>query len=348
MSSIEKRRILMLHGYGQSAYLMSRLLAATIKECANDNIEFLFLDAPWVMTPADPSGAVAAANSEIYAPVCSTPTASPEGPGVPRRWFTIHNFGGNTMPGIEASLDLLRETLQNNRFEAIFGFRSLSETSFHSQGAAMAELIAAMLERPHLYPTFCPNGVAPHPPMKYLVTIAGFLLRGPLASWGGRSKNVFHQETGAFCLRTPILHILGQVDLVVPRERANIFMGFHESKRVEQHVGGHFIPTRPKWRKFFAEFLHDPFGDTVSPTLVKECVTVTPPPSAHLPETRYRMGQTLPQGYESEEEERRSGASTPDSEPPQTPTFEPTLLPLPSAKEDARMWDVYTGLVYQG
>ncbi len=60
------------------------------------------------------------------------------------------------------------------------------------------------------------------------------------------------------------------------------------------------------------------------------------------------MGQTLPQGYESEEEERRSGASTPDSEPPQTPTFEPTLLPLPSTKEDARMWDVYTGLVYQG
>ncbi|KAK0464644.1 uncharacterized protein EV420DRAFT_1517368, partial [Desarmillaria tabescens] len=182
---------------------------------------------------------------------------------------------------------------------------------------------------------------------KYLVTISGFLLRGPLASWRRRSKNVYHQETGAFCLKTPILHILGKVDLVVPRERANIFMGFHESKRVEEHVGGHFIPTRPKWRKFFADFLRDPFGEIVSPTLVKETVIVTPPPSAQLPETRYRMGQTLPQGYASEEEERRSGASTPDSEPPQTPTFEPTLLPLPSVKEDARMWDVYTGLVYQ-
>ncbi|KAK0487311.1 serine hydrolase-domain-containing protein [Armillaria novae-zelandiae] len=346
MSSIEKRRILMLHGYGQSAYLMSRLLASTIKECANDNIEFLFLDAPWVMTPADPSGAVAVANSEISAPVCSTPTASPEGPGVPRRWFTIHNFGGNTMPGIEASLDLLRETLQNNRFEAIFGF---------SQGAAMAELIAAMVcgvmhwsDRISIRRSALTALHLTHLCKKYLVTIAGFLLRGPLASWGGRSKNVFHQDTGAFPLRTPILHVLGQVDLVVPRERANIFMGFHESKRVEQHVGGHFIPTRPKWRKFFAKFLNDPFGDIASPTLVKECVTVTPPPSAHLPETRYRMGQSLPQGYLSEEEERRSGASTPDSEPPQTPTFEPTLLPLPSAKEDARMWDVYTGLVYQG
>ncbi len=57
-------------------------------------------------------------------------------------------------------------------------------------------------------------------------------------------------------------------------------------------------------------------------------------------------------------EERRSGSSTPDSDGPGTPTeqeldVKEVDLQLGTSKllveeEGARMWDIYTGLVYQG
>ena len=50
---------------------------------------------------------------------------------------------------------------------------------------------------------------------------------------------------------TPVLHVVGRTDVVVARERSNLFMGFSKNKRVEEHVGGTFlippshIPARP-------------------------------------------------------------------------------------------------------
>ena len=47
----------------------------------------------------------------------SVPTTSPAENDTARGWFTIVNFGGNTMSGIDTSLELLKKTLRENRFE---------------------------------------------------------------------------------------------------------------------------------------------------------------------------------------------------------------------------------------
>ncbi|KAF8907160.1 serine hydrolase-domain-containing protein [Mucidula mucida] len=283
---MSSRKILMLHGYGQNAYMMSRYMSSITKDLAAEDVEFQYLDAPFSLTPADLNATHASIPSPPKsAPVCSIPNATPSASDSPRGWFTI-------------------KTLKENRFEAIMGF---------SQGAAMAELLVAMLERPDLYPFMADdNGAAVHPPMQYIVAVSGFLLRGPSAAWDGQPVSPAFPSSE---LTTPVLHVVGNTDFVVPRERADIFMSLHKNKRVEEHIGGHFVPRQTKWRNA----------------------------ATRLPSKR---------------EERRSGSSTPDSDGPGTPTeqeldVKEVDLQLGTSKllveeEEARMWDIYTGLVYQG
>ena len=114
-------------------------------------------------------------------------------------------------------------------------------------------------------------------------------------------------------------------------------MGFSKNKRVEEHVGGtflipsfppsslarqklvtqltnyilgitgHFIPTGPQWRKFFAEFFRDPFGPIVSPSppVKEEEELYIPPPADAYAIRNFPVGKTLPmRDLESEEEEK--------------------------------------------
>ncbi|KAF9017440.1 hypothetical protein BDZ89DRAFT_1140739 [Hymenopellis radicata] len=309
---MSSRKILMLHGYGQNAYIMSRYMASITKDLAADDVEFQYLDAPFSLVPADLNA--------VHASLPSPPKALVFAMYRRQRLLPV------TLRGLVHD-PLLKKTLKENRFEAIMGF---------SQGAAMAELLAAMLERPDLYPLIADdNGAAVHPPMEYIVTVSGFLLRGPSAAWDGQPVSPAFPSSE---LTTPVLHVLGNTDLVVPRERADIFMSLHKNKRVEEHIGGHFVPRQTKWRKFFVNFFSNPFAEIASPVLV----------------TKERAPTRLP----SICEERRSGASTPDSDGPGTPTeqafdMKEVDLHLGTSKllaeeEEARMWDIYTGLVYQG
>jgi hypothetical protein len=69
------------------------------------------------------------------------------------------------------------------------------------------------------------------------VSVSGFLLRGPKASWGGAANGPFTEDPG-YPLDTPILHLIGQTDVVVTRERSDIIISSSTIKRVEEHVGG--------------------------------------------------------------------------------------------------------------
>ncbi|TCD66755.1 hypothetical protein EIP91_000996 [Steccherinum ochraceum] len=162
----------------------------------------------------------------------------------PRGWWKADPERKQTI-GIEASIALLRDVLQKDRYEGVFGF---------SQGASMAALLAALLERPHSRPEFLVNGEAPHPPLKFCVAVAGFRPKGTVGD------AVFDTP-----FVTPTLHVLGRTDVIVVEERSKTLLDVSENKRVEWHDGGHFVPSKANWRTFFREYLRDPTGNVPSP-----------------------------------------------------------------------------------
>lgn len=74
---------------------------------------------------------------------------------------------------------------------------------------------------------------------------------------------------------TPTLHIIGKNDIVVIEERSRKLIEVSANSRVEEHEGGHFVPSRGDWRKFIVEFLRNPFNNAPSPGMA----SVSAPPS---------------------------------------------------------------------
>ncbi|KAE9402538.1 hypothetical protein BT96DRAFT_990991 [Gymnopus androsaceus JB14] len=340
-------KILVLHG--QCAYYAFRTLTPIIAEC-RDQVKFYFLDAPMIMVPVDPKAHFGNATDAQYTlkPVstCSTPTTCPSPSQAHRAWFKIDDVGRDSLPGIEETWSYLRDILKEHRFDAIFGF---------SQGAAMAEQIAAMLERPYLFPMFCQNGVAPHPPLKFIACVSGFLIRGLKLSWEADSKSkaaIAAPEFG-FALNTPVLYLVGRNDIVVPLERSHIFVQHSKFNRVEEHNGGHFIPLQHKWQKFLVSFFLNPFAEISSPTPSLPAFTdedfITP--RARM-ET-YKTGRALPRAvddqdtsYEEKEENPHLFSESDDhrsiySSPPDTPYIEtPQLLVMEVEEPMASKYDI--------
>ncbi|KAJ3763945.1 serine hydrolase-domain-containing protein [Lentinula raphanica] len=286
-------QVLVLHGYHENAFRTYRKLAPIIAECG-DRVQFYFLDAPMLLIPADPKANWGDASDErcILKPVptCSTPTMRPKKSEAHRAWFKINDVGRDSLPGIEQTWVYLREVLKQHRFDAIFGF---------SQGGAMAEQISAMLERPNLFPMFCENGIPPHPPLKFIACVSGFLIRGPKLSWestDSSDKTVLASPEFGFTMNTPALFVVGLNDIIVPPERSHLFVQHSKYHRVEEHLGGHFIPMKTRWRQFFVSFFLNPFAEIPSPTLSaptfddEEMDVIVSSPN---PSNSYQTGQTL-------------------------------------------------------
>lgn len=48
----------------------------------------------------------------------------------------------------------------------------------------------------------------------------------------------------------PVLHVLGDNDVVVTPERSQSLIDATLNGRVEHHTGGHFTPSKASWRHF--------------------------------------------------------------------------------------------------
>lgn len=48
----------------------------------------------------------------------------------------------------------------------------------------------------------------------------------------------------------PVLHVLGDNDVVVTPERSQSLINATLNRRVEHHTGGHFTPSKASWRHF--------------------------------------------------------------------------------------------------
>ncbi|PFH50467.1 hypothetical protein AMATHDRAFT_61053 [Amanita thiersii Skay4041] len=241
------RTVLVLHGFSQNANILSKRLGALRKECGSD-FELVFLDAPMILQPVDLFGSSPQNQSQptdLAALGAAEASATSEDPALtPRAWWksnkerTIYN-------GIEDSLLLVRDILKERRFDGVFGF---------SQGAAFAAVIAALLERPYLYPSFLVDGKTPHPPLKFCVAVSGFKPGGHIC------EPIFTPSYS-----TPTLHVIGKTDVVVVEERSRQLINVSENKRVVEHEGGHFVPSKASWRKFLCEYMKNPESDLPAP-----------------------------------------------------------------------------------
>ncbi|CAE6346996.1 unnamed protein product [Rhizoctonia solani] len=99
------------------------------------------------------------------------------------------------------------------------------------------------LEQPEEYPAILADGKAPHPPFEFCVLVSGFKPvdsnLGPLFSTP---------------ITTPNLHVLGRNDTIVIPERGRTLVDVSKDPRVEEHEGGHFVPSKANWRNFFRDY----------------------------------------------------------------------------------------------
>ncbi|KAF8912681.1 FSH1-domain-containing protein [Mucidula mucida] len=242
------RSILVLHGYSQNAAIFSKRIGALRKQCGK-SVDFVFLDGPIVLQPVDLFGASSSNETSTegrLAELGASEAGATDDPALkPRGWYKA-NHDKTKAIGLEDSLVLLRETLKERKFDGVFGF---------SQGACMAAFLAALLERPEVYPPFLVDGKPPHPPFQFCVSVAGFKIVDPL------SEVVFKTSYD-----TPTLHVIGKTDIIVTPERSQSLLDVSTHKRVEEHDGGHFVPSKTNWRKFLAAYLKDPLGEVASPS----------------------------------------------------------------------------------
>jgi hypothetical protein len=232
-------RILVLHGFTQSATAFSKRLGALRKTCGKD-CDFVFLDGPLILTPAD--------TQQFFAEARDAGHQEPVDPSLaPRAWwradanYTKYLHFDETLKSVGEYL-----TKQAEPFDGVFGF---------SQGACFAGLLTSLLERPEEAARrgLSNNGQPVHPPFKFCVMAAGFVPRDP--SLSVLLTEVPHPTTGLPGLHTRTLHIGGMTDVVISPEAVAKAARFCVNARVARHMGGHHVPSKTPWRNFLKAYL---------------------------------------------------------------------------------------------
>ena len=133
---------------------MQRRRVGSVSRCMlyryhSDDNRAVFLDAPHVLSPAD-----LAETFNTPEELGASDAADPDPAMQPRGWWKVDRTR-TKLTGIEASFELLRDTLKKDRY-VVSGVRFLSLCSpdlpqgvfGFSQGAAMAALLAALVSNP--------------------------------------------------------------------------------------------------------------------------------------------------------------------------------------------------------
>lgn len=201
------------------------------KSCKD--VEFVYLDPPLVLDKVDfSSGTATLADLDSEGTSLDAEDRTEE--TTPRAWWTAKPDESDPQGELkhyvkfDESVAYLHDFLikQSSPFDGVLGF---------SQGACMAALLAALLERPGLHPSF-PS----HPtlqPLKFAILCGGFKAHdSALAKF--------------YPLELPTLHVIGRNDVIVTEERSRTLVRECNDCRIEFHEGGHFIPSKANWRHF--------------------------------------------------------------------------------------------------
>lgn len=167
--------------------------------------------------------------------------------------------------GLENGLEVIADAIRaEGPFDGVIGF---------SQGACAAGMVASLLEGERRKEAFderlsersgkAAGKVMSYPrsflegekeggfvqhPLKFAVVYSGF--RAP-----GSRYAAFYEPR----IETPVLHVLGQLDVVVEEKRARGLVEVCEGgeERVVMHPGGHFVPSARPWLDAVVGFVRD-------------------------------------------------------------------------------------------
>lgn len=238
----------MLPGYSQNAYIFAEQMA-TIKADLGD-VELYFVDQPLVLNFDEAPGDLKRFDS----------TASFKSDDIrvlPRAfWSGRRDDDWTHFDGLQESISFFRELLEREKFDGVIGF---------SQGGTMATILTALCERPHAHPLWAAAPLPgresypwPPTPFKFCIVGSGFYavhpsLRRlyeptPIDSTAGTTQD-------GKVVKTPTLLIIGERDPVIPRDRSEVLARHHANIRIVSHDGGHYMPSKPSWRRFFREYV---------------------------------------------------------------------------------------------
>ncbi|KAG1865426.1 serine hydrolase FSH [Suillus subluteus] len=204
----------------RNASIFSKRLGA-LRKSMGKGIEMVFVNGPIVLLPVDFIGTSSLA--ALGASEANTTSSDPL--TTPQAWWKF-NLERTIAHGLEESILLLKDILQRDQYDGVFGF---------SQGAAMTALLTALLEQPHSYPPFLIDGEAPHPPFKFCAAISGF-----------KAPRSLSAETFGTSYSTPTLHVLRRTDVIVVEERSKAHSTNRRKLQQGSRVGhgAHFGPPR--------------------------------------------------------------------------------------------------------
>jgi fermentation-respiration switch protein FrsA (DUF1100 family) len=248
-------KILMLHGYTQSGPLFHAKTRALEKHLqkAFPGATLVYPSGPLRLNPADvpgfePSLSAEANDVEVYGWWRRSNTADPPE-------YLSFDDGMAAMAKVLAT---------EGPFDGVIGF---------SQGAALAAMLASLLEGPSRREAFghfrsesplsipFPLSFEPlqHPPLKFGVIYSGFMAPG-------QRYKAFYDHPH---IQTPTAHFLGSLDSVVDEGRSRALIdacGGGGKARVVWHPGGHFVPSGKQYLEALVDFIRS----TTSPTQQKK------------------------------------------------------------------------------
>ncbi|KAF8331375.1 serine hydrolase FSH [Cantharellus anzutake] len=219
-------RLLLLPGISQNSSIFRKKLEPVL-QCFGTDVHYEILDPPHKYTPeaAKQLGPWFDSSANFDAPELH-----------PRYWWRPTEDKPPLYRDAEASVIYLRDFLarRDQPFDGVLGF---------SQGGALGALLISMLEQPELSPEFLVDGKPPHPPLRFGIVIAGFTMRDP------KYLKAFVPPP----LKTPLLFVVGKRDRGYARD-LDLLPKFQHC-RLERHEGGHLVPTRGDWPRFFSDYI---------------------------------------------------------------------------------------------
>ncbi|TLS22318.1 uncharacterized protein PpBr36_09836 [Pyricularia pennisetigena] len=239
-------KILMLHGYTQSGPLFHAKTRAMeklmVKSLAPFNVQptLVYPTAPNQLRSADIPGCEEEASED-------DPRAADSW-----AWFRTDDATG--------AYRLLREGM-SRLTEAVRDAGGVDGVIGFSQGAAMAGMMAAVLDEPR---RDVPGSDSARQwvqemrdanagrPLKFAVIYSGFQARPPGLGWMYEPP-----------IRTPTMHFIGSLDTVVDEKRSRGLVDRCENPVVIEHPGGHHVPTSKEFAMPLIGFIKQKCVDDV-------------------------------------------------------------------------------------
>ena len=218
-------KLLMLHGYRQSEKSF-RERTGGLRKSLRNHAEFIFCTAPHEIPPSSKDDEATSESGEDQR----------------GWWFSRPDSTYNAQEttdcdlGFDESLAHLNEIFKTQGpFDGIFSF---------SQGASLGAILCRIaseqgdqeFRQKYEFIRF-----------KFAVLVAGFK--------SGQTQHERFFLTEPKC-SMPTLHVIGEVDKVIPCELSNHLLEYFDNPSVFRHSGGHFVPVNSEAKNAFIDFFN--------------------------------------------------------------------------------------------